>query len=77
MHIRDEAGVLSSVLYGPDDRTRITPGTRRALFCVYAPAGIAPAAVERHLADIARAARLIAPHASVSLQQVYTELPAG
>ena len=39
MYIRDHVGVVSSVLYGPDDRTRIVPGTRRVVFCVYAPAG--------------------------------------
>ena len=71
MHIHDEAGILSSVLYGPDDRTRITPNTRRALFCVYAPAGIRPEAVESHLADIASNVRLVAPQASVIQQQVY------
>ncbi len=71
MHIHDQAGIISSVLYGPDDRTRITPNTRQALFCVYAPAGIPPEAVESHLADIASNVRLVAPQASVIQQQVY------
>jgi DNA/RNA-binding domain of Phe-tRNA-synthetase-like protein len=71
MYIHDDAGVLSSVLYGPDDRTQITPDTRQALFCVYAPAGIPPEVVESHLADLASGARLIAPHASTTRQQVY------
>ena len=42
MYIHDEAGIISSVLYGPDHRTRITPETRQAVFCVYAPAGVSP-----------------------------------
>jgi DNA/RNA-binding domain of Phe-tRNA-synthetase-like protein len=71
MHIRDEAGIISSVLYGPDERTQITPHTRRVLFCVYAPAGIRPEAVASHLADIAGTVRLVAPRASVIQQQVY------
>ncbi len=71
MYIRDEAGIISSVLYGPDDRTRITPNTRQAIFCVYAPAGIRPEAVESHLADIASNVRLVAPQASVIQQRVY------
>jgi DNA/RNA-binding domain of Phe-tRNA-synthetase-like protein len=71
MYIHDEAGILSSVLHGPDDRTRITLDTRRALFCVYAPAGIRPEAVESHLPDIASNVRLVAPQASVIQQQVY------
>lgn len=74
MYIRDAADILSSVLYGPDDRTRIAPATRQAAFCVYAPAGIAPEAVAGHLAEIAANARLVAPHARVVKQQVY---PAG
>ena len=72
MYIRDEAGILSSVLYGPDDRSKITPGTRQALFCVYAPPGIPPEAVASHLADIAGNVRLVAPQAAVTEQRVYT-----
>jgi DNA/RNA-binding domain of Phe-tRNA-synthetase-like protein len=71
MYIHDEAGIISSVLYGPDNRTRITPNTRQAIFCVYAPGGIPPDAVERHLADIASNVRLVAPQAAVIQQQVY------
>jgi DNA/RNA-binding domain of Phe-tRNA-synthetase-like protein len=32
----DELGVISSVLYGPDRRTRLVPGTQEGLFTVYA-----------------------------------------
>ena len=71
MHIHDEAGIISSVLHGPDERTQIMPNSRQALFCVYAPAGIRPEAVERHLADIASNVRLVAPQATVIQQQVY------
>jgi DNA/RNA-binding domain of Phe-tRNA-synthetase-like protein len=71
MHIDDEVGILSSVLYGPDDRTQITPDTRRVVYCVYAPTGIQPEAVARHLADIAGTVRLVAPQSSVIQQQVY------
>jgi DNA/RNA-binding domain of Phe-tRNA-synthetase-like protein len=72
MYICDEAGVLSSILYGPDDRTQIRPTTRQAVFCVYGPAGIEPDAMARHLDEIASNARLIAPGATVIHQQVYT-----
>lgn len=70
MYIHDHVGVVSSVLYGPDDRTRITPGTGQVVFCVYAPAGVPPEAVERHLADIASNVRLVASQASIAHQQV-------
>ena len=72
MYIHDHVGDISSVLYGPDDRTRIVSSTRQAVFCVYAPAGVPPEAVERHLGDIASNVRLIAPEASITHQQVYT-----
>ena len=72
MYIHDDVGIISSVLHGPDDRTRITPSTRQVAFCVYAPAGIRPEAVERHLTDMAGTVRVIAPSASVVQQQVCT-----
>ncbi len=71
MYIHDEAGIISSVLYGPDERTQITPTTRQAIFCVYAPSSIRPAVVESHLAEIASNVRLVAPEASVIQQRVY------
>jgi len=52
MFIRDELGVLSSIIYGPDHRTRITPATTRVLFTVYAPAGISQERVRDHLSDL-------------------------
>jgi DNA/RNA-binding domain of Phe-tRNA-synthetase-like protein len=71
MFIRDEIGILSSIVYGPDDRTQIRPVTQQAVFCVYAPPGIAPEAITRHLERIVSHARLIAPGASIMHQQMY------
>jgi hypothetical protein len=75
MYIHDRIGVVSSIVYGPDDRTRIVPATRQAVFCVYAPAGVPPEAVERHLGDIASNARLISPGAAVLQQDVHRAAP--
>ena len=63
MFMADSEGVISSVLYGPDRRTRITPETSAVLFAVYAPAGIGETAVREHLEDIRAAVLLIAPEA--------------
>jgi DNA/RNA-binding domain of Phe-tRNA-synthetase-like protein len=63
MFIRDQEGVLSSVLYGPDYRTRLTSGTTGALFTVYVPAGIARPAVEEHLGRLKSYLLLVAPAA--------------
>ena len=70
MFIHDAQGVLSSILHGPDQRTAITPNTRQALFTVYAPVGIAPAAVESHLRDIQSNVLLVSPNASVERLEV-------
>jgi DNA/RNA-binding domain of Phe-tRNA-synthetase-like protein len=71
MFMADGGGVISSILYGPDQRTQIRPRTRNVLFAVYAPAGIAPEAVQMHLEDIRDHVRLVSPAATVELLQVY------
>jgi DNA/RNA-binding domain of Phe-tRNA-synthetase-like protein len=60
MLIRDGRGIISAVLDGPDERTRLGPSTRRALFVTYAPAGIEAAAVRAHLERLAELVRLTA-----------------
>ena len=71
MFLRDEAEVLSSIIYGPDRRTCIGPETKRAVFTVYAPSGISREAVEQHLEDIYSYVRLAAPQALRREQKVY------
>jgi DNA/RNA-binding domain of Phe-tRNA-synthetase-like protein len=66
MFMRDDDGVISSVLHGPDQRTRIRAETRRAAFAVYAPAGVGEARVRAHLDRIAESATLIAPAATIA-----------
>jgi DNA/RNA-binding domain of Phe-tRNA-synthetase-like protein len=63
MRIADAKGIISSIIYGPDDRTRIGPDTKDILFTVYAPAGIGTERVRSHLEDIRRFVRLVAPEA--------------
>lgn len=63
MMMADRRGVIASVIYGPDHRTRITPDTRNVFFVVYAPAGIGEARVRRHLEEIRSNVLLIAPEA--------------
>jgi DNA/RNA-binding domain of Phe-tRNA-synthetase-like protein len=71
MMMRDRQGVISSVIYGPDHRTRITPDTRDAVFAVYAPAGIGDALVRRHLEDLRDAVLLVTPDASIEALDVH------
>jgi DNA/RNA-binding domain of Phe-tRNA-synthetase-like protein len=71
MYIADQVGVISSVLYGPDSRSRISPQTKDALFTVYAPEGISMQAVRTHLTDICDNIRLVSPAAQVENIEVY------
>jgi len=72
MYIADRQGVISSVIYGPDQRTRIQTETRRALFTAYAPPGIDEKAVWEHLGDIQANVRLVTPEARTESIAVYT-----
>ena len=71
MFISDQNGVISSIIYGPDQRTQITPATRNVIFTVYAPAGIEPSAVEKHLEDMREYVSIVAPQAQVEMLQVF------
>ena len=71
MFVSDEAGVISSVLYGPDQRTQLTSSTQDALFMVYAPQGIVREMVLNHLHDIRDGVLLAAPTAQVELLEVF------
>lgn len=70
MYIADDRGVLSSIVYGSDRRTRVTPSTRRALYTTYAPPGIGVDAVNAHLDDICANVRVVAPNAEVQGRDV-------
>jgi DNA/RNA-binding domain of Phe-tRNA-synthetase-like protein len=67
MMMADGEGIISSVLYGPDQRTRITPETDEVLFAVYAPVGVGEAAVRDHLDDIRANVMLVSPDAATEL----------
>ena len=71
MFIADRAGIISSILYGPDQRTQIQAATRNVMFTVYAPDGISEQAVLEHLHDIERYVRLVAPESRVEMLQVF------
>jgi DNA/RNA-binding domain of Phe-tRNA-synthetase-like protein len=67
MMMVDGSGVIASVVYGPDRRTRITPQTSDVLFVAYAPAGIGEEAVRRHLEGLRSNVLLVAPEAQTEL----------
>jgi DNA/RNA-binding domain of Phe-tRNA-synthetase-like protein len=71
MIMRDGEGILSSILYGPDQRTQIRPETRQVVFTVYAPSGIPEQSIKTHLDDIKENVLLFAPNAQVEMLQVF------
>lgn len=71
MCIRDDAGIISSIVYGPDDRSRLRGETRAVVFTTYALAGIPTDAVARHLEAIAMGVRVVAPDSFVESLEVF------
>jgi DNA/RNA-binding domain of Phe-tRNA-synthetase-like protein len=71
MMVADAQGVISSVIHGPDQRTRITSDTHQVFFVVYAPPGIGEQAVRQHLQDIRANVMLVSPEAMVESLDVY------
>ena len=71
MIISDGTGIISNVIYGPDQRTQIKPGTRNVLYTTYAPAGIRTQAIMEHLQDIREYVSLFAADAQTEMLQVF------
>lgn len=71
MMISDQMGIISDIIYGPDQRTQITASTRNVVFTVYALAGIDESTIERHLKEMRDYVSVIAPDAQVEVMNVY------
>lgn len=63
LFIRDQGGILSSVIYGPDYRTRIQPDTQQALYTTYGPPGISASQIRAQLEILESYVFLFAPQA--------------
>jgi DNA/RNA-binding domain of Phe-tRNA-synthetase-like protein len=73
MMMRDQVGVISSVIYGPDNRTFVKPSTSNVMFVVYAPEGITREEINTHFEDIKHIIRMISPHFTTTLQACYPQ----
>ncbi|MGB2897278.1 MAG: phenylalanine--tRNA ligase beta subunit-related protein [Anaerolineales bacterium] len=71
MMIVDALGVLSSIIYGPDQRTKIKPSTTRVLFTAYGTPGINPQDLREHIETIRQNVMVVSPEAEVELIEVY------
>lgn len=71
MLMRDALGVVCTVIYGPDQRTAITPATCSALYVTYVPPGIPAETVRAHQEAIKANLLRFAPQAEVGLQVIH------
>ena len=71
MFMADDLGILSDVIYGPDQRSKIDDNTSAAVMAVYAPTGIGQEAVAAHLEDMMAYLRLFSPEARQVLAETY------
>jgi DNA/RNA-binding domain of Phe-tRNA-synthetase-like protein len=72
MMMSDGQGIICTIIYGQDQRTPISPKTRRALYVGYAPVGVGGTAVQQQLDLIQENIRLFAPEAELELTEIYT-----
>jgi DNA/RNA-binding domain of Phe-tRNA-synthetase-like protein len=72
MMISDAHGVISSVIYGPDQRTMIGRETENVLFTVYGVPGISEQAIRQHLEGIAVNVTVVCPEAKIERLEIYS-----
>lgn len=63
LFIKDQQGILSSVIYGPDKRTQIRSDTSRVLYTTYGPPGIGRQQIRDQLEILETFVKLFAPQA--------------
>ena len=63
MFLSDQKGILSSIIYGPDDRSFITPVTTRAFFSVYGAPSVPSWQIRDHLEEIGELVAVLSPEA--------------
>jgi DNA/RNA-binding domain of Phe-tRNA-synthetase-like protein len=72
MVMRDEEGICCSIIYGQDNRSRISAETQKVLYVAYAPAGVGVLAVESQLQKIEGFIRLYSSLARLEQRQLLT-----
>ncbi len=71
MLMKDGNGVISSIIYGPDNLTQIKNNTKNVLYVVYAPPGVKEELLEQHLQDISQYTGIASPGALPELNKIY------
>lgn len=71
MMLSDEKDILSSILNGPDHRTRITGNTKNVIFYAYTPDGIHEDTIRSHLKDIHYYVSIFSPDAKIHFLDIF------
>lgn len=71
MMILDGQGIISNIIYGPDQRSQIKATTRNVIYTTYAPAGINTLALRDHLNDIEHYVHLFSPEMQTEMIEVF------
>jgi DNA/RNA-binding domain of Phe-tRNA-synthetase-like protein len=71
LYMRDGQGIISAIISGPDDRSKITPATTNALFACYAPAEISAIQMTTHLKDMADSIALFSPNLETAMLETF------
>ncbi|MDD3656472.1 MAG: phenylalanine--tRNA ligase beta subunit-related protein [Atribacterota bacterium] len=71
MMMTDRDGIISSIIYGPDNRTQITEDTNRVLYTVYAPPGIEEPLIREHFNDFIHYIHLVVPQAEMEEMAIH------
>lgn len=70
MLMQDSLGTICSIIYGQDQRTRITNDTRRVLYVMYVPPGVDLGQVEKHIHDLESNLLVAVPSSRTNLRQI-------
>jgi len=73
LYITDQQDIVSSVIYGPDRRTRIRPETTAAAFTTYGPLGITGGEIRQQLERIEACVGIFSPQLERELLLVLPE----
>lgn len=66
IYMADNEGIRSSILCGPDERTKVTPATTSVLYVVYGVSGISSAQLRAHLENIGSYLKQVIPGVTVN-----------
>lgn len=70
LFLSDESGILSSILNGPDYRTRITEATQNVMYFVYGVDGITGEQIRQHLENIRHYLLTVIPEVEIQAIEV-------